>query len=462
MSGDPQCFGVLRIGNFQLALDVGCLREVVFRPEVVPLPAAGRFTLGAIRRGGHLIPLVSLTNLLLPPDDKHVAVALAVVVRSQTGELALAVDEIVKVARLDPARLCDFQAGGESGGLFPRVFHDEESGAAINVLDPDALLRIEGVRHRSPSAQTAEQQTHTARLLKLALFEVGGRLFGIDVSRVRRAIHAGELAITSLALGFVLSYWKFEDTNIPVLNLLSLLGLRELQSVRNNRRALLIEHNGLEIALAIDDVRGAIEVPETALSSLEGSGMPGAEFYGGILQAGGEQILLLNAAALLAHENVRTLAVKISRNSGESAGADQLSFVVYESGRGAVATALRDIEAIVPLPEMLPLGEPGAVFRGAFPWRGNMINVLDLGALFAKPAGALNAHHSVLIVRRATQYYGFAVASVESLELAAPRPAPSVACGDSTHMIQLASATTRRNVNILDLSRLVESVASPA
>ncbi len=345
------------------------------------------------------------------------------------------------------------------------------------LLSPDVSIPLGESRARvldvlraaaRPCASTANASSPKC---KLACFRSAGHIFALDIANVLRAIPAGENTATPIG-SFFRTYWNVDNRQLPMLNLPRFLHLPG-SAQPAAQRGLLVEHQGRQIGIEIDDVLGALEIPGSEISSVAHSGIPNAEVYGGLLRRGSDSMLVLDARALLQHEHIRNVTVaahSCSANASETG--EQQSFVVYESGRGTVASALRDIEGIIPLPQLASLGRPGAVFRGFLEWRAQSVSVLDLGAILGHPLPQLDASQSVLITRSSDELHGYVVPRVESLVMAVPQPVPPIARKDNpglTHMIQLPGEGTRRNVSVLDLltvqaptARTAPDTASPS
>lgn len=90
------------VGDLRLALEVGCVREIVRGVTPVPVPHAPADVAGIIDWRGRLIPLIDLRTrfgLAEPGPREHARV---VVVESGTRVFGLAVDKIHTIVRFDP------------------------------------------------------------------------------------------------------------------------------------------------------------------------------------------------------------------------------------------------------------------------------------------------------------------------------------------------------------------------
>ena len=368
--------------------------------------------------------------------------------------------------------------------LFPKQFWDNESSGPVGVLDVEALLRRPGVRftpHTAPQV-AASTVSDPEQFLHLALFKVEGRTFAVEVSYVRQALFGDKITPAENMGAVLFGHYLAADQQTPILRLLEFLGLPSLGGEVNPQRGLVIGNPASEagstsatVGFLIENVVGAIKAPISQLHSLAQSGLPHAPLYSGVLSNREHgYVIVLDGAALLseiqAPASLRTSSKQQAGNPVPSVvQEDRVSFLVYRTGGGTLASPLEQIEAVVPLPEFFPLGRPGDSFLGVMRWRGHNVNLFDMAALTGQPGNPGHSPKNVLIVTGGT-YYGFLVTEAESVTSTVAQPSPllsrpKLAAGLSGRnaeltgkMIQIPNGPARGNVTVLELKLLLDAM----
>lgn len=126
---------VFRIGREWCALELQSVLELVDDPDVRPIPESPPALLGVFALRGELLPLYAPGIVLGIEAEGH---ALALVMRRGNGRLALAVDDVDEVVRIELATLRNPPPGSQSDdtvvGLLLRP------GQLTTVLDARALV----------------------------------------------------------------------------------------------------------------------------------------------------------------------------------------------------------------------------------------------------------------------------------------------------------------------------------
>jgi purine-binding chemotaxis protein CheW len=140
---------LVRAGARICALDVRQVIETMRPLPVAPLPGMPSFVLGAAVIRGGAVPVVDLDAFLGP--SAGAAPRRLVLVRCGARAAALAVDEVLGVAALDPSRVTSqpLLAGGAI--------------EAVGALDRELLVVLEGARVVPPDAWRAISEREVAR-----------------------------------------------------------------------------------------------------------------------------------------------------------------------------------------------------------------------------------------------------------------------------------------------------------
>jgi purine-binding chemotaxis protein CheW len=126
------CF---RVGDGDYAIDIMRLREVVTPAPVTPVPGSPSFVEGIIELRGDFLPVVDLRRRLLTGDPGSPGRFLIVVLEGR--RVALAVDEVSEVRRVDPGdfREAPPMAIGPSSRFFRSVLKADALVALVVDLD---------------------------------------------------------------------------------------------------------------------------------------------------------------------------------------------------------------------------------------------------------------------------------------------------------------------------------------
>ncbi len=127
---------MFRIGDELFAADLASVEEAVTLPEIHHLPEMPAAMLGAFDLRGRLTPVYSPAHVLGVPL-RGVAQA-ALLVRSDTRRLGLAVDDVEDVFQVDLATVHDSPGIDDADGILLAVAHHGTELVAI--IDADALV----------------------------------------------------------------------------------------------------------------------------------------------------------------------------------------------------------------------------------------------------------------------------------------------------------------------------------
>ncbi|HSA57363.1 MAG TPA: chemotaxis protein CheW [Gemmatimonadaceae bacterium] len=126
---------VFRIGREWCGLELQAVLEVVDAPDVRPIPESPPALLGVFPLRGALLPLYAPGAVLGIPADGS---ALALVMRRRGGRLAIAVDDVDEVLRIDLSALRDPPPGVHTDDAVVGILL--RPGHLITVLDARALV----------------------------------------------------------------------------------------------------------------------------------------------------------------------------------------------------------------------------------------------------------------------------------------------------------------------------------
>lgn len=127
---------MFRIGDELFATDLASVEEAVTLPEIHHLPEMPAAMLGAFNLRGRLTPVYSPSRVLGVP--LRGAAQAALLVRSDTRRLGLAVDDVEDVFQVDLATVREAPGTDDSDGILLGVAHHGQELVAI--VDAEALV----------------------------------------------------------------------------------------------------------------------------------------------------------------------------------------------------------------------------------------------------------------------------------------------------------------------------------
>lgn len=126
---------VFRIGREWCATELQSIMELVENPEVRPIPESPSALLGVFALRGELLPLYAPGIVLGIHAEGH---ELALVMRRGNGRLALAVDDVDEVVRIDLNTLRDPPPASQTDDVVVGLLL--RPGQLVTVLDARALV----------------------------------------------------------------------------------------------------------------------------------------------------------------------------------------------------------------------------------------------------------------------------------------------------------------------------------
>lgn len=417
-------FGVLVIGDAEIAIPAAVLQEVIDRPDRIirqgPFPDC---VLGTFNLRGMAIPAVDLRKLI-GGSDEAAPTGKIVILKTAKGRLGLAVDDIADVVRVREADL--HRVGGGDDGARPPLLASlivERNGERIiQVLDIDVLIArpgvmlVEGARASHPGAAQRGWKQYL-------LFDCDGLRFCLEATAVREVIDAPRLDRT-YSLGEVYrGFLKLRGRAIAVFDLFKLLAFPEAGSPKT--KLLVLDVGGHVAALLISEVVDIRRISAEHVLALPGFGLRRPDMFDGVVAGGtaGKDAILLGHEALMRDPDVVALR-KVHDGLGDkerrhetrwSSGA-RAAYFGFRAGE-AFTAALSQVQELLPMPSRyLPLGASGGTVLGVIERRGAMVPLLDFRHLAGQPAKQPDEDTRVLLVEGPRSRFAFIVDGIDTVE----------------------------------------------
>lgn len=427
MTTDP-VYGLLRLGELDLALPLSALREVVPRPaDLAALPVVATGLVGAMGLRSLVLPVVDLRPVLGLSDDRP-AEQVVVVVAHERRVVGLVVDEVRGVTRVPDADLLPF-ATASGRLLVSHAFQLDDGAVPVSVLDAAELLALPGVPTVAEADSAPVPTTHDSlvgdRTQSLTLVRCGAQVLALGVDAIHTTIPLPEVSASLLAGGDCLGTTAHAGREVPVVDPLSLLGLTPMAASDVGAGVVLDLGSGL-VVLAVSEL---VELRAAGAGVLAVPGLAAhrPELVLGVVELAEGACLVLDGAGLKADCTLLALAA-VNTDLAASAGATGLAgarsvgggpaYVTYRAGLD-LASPLAQVAEILPYPAALTPSAAEHVL-GVVVHRGVVVPVVCLSTLLGQPP-AERGHGACLLLVASSEEEGgdqvaFAVDSLGAIE----------------------------------------------
>ncbi|GAA4375184.1 hypothetical protein GCM10023146_28980 [Nocardioides caricicola] len=468
-------YGLVGLGELDLALPLSALREVVPRPSALaPLPVSAPGLVGAMALRSIVLPVIDLR----PQLDLHDAPEnqVVVVVAHEHRMVGLVVDQVRGVARIPDADLVPF--GVATGDLLvSHAFLHGDERLPVSVLDAAQLLGLPGVPSVSDQpvavAEVTESSEESGTAPSLTLVRCGSQVLALDVDAIHTTIPLTRVDPSPLTGRDCLGTTTYAGREVAVVDPMSFVGLPALQD-DDVRAGVVLDLGVGQVVLAVTDLvelraAGAEILPVPRLAAHR------PDLVSGMLELGDGACLVLDCHGLrtdgvllaLAAVNIEVdagtattvdLAGAIAGGATGGAATGAPAYVTYVAGVG-LATPLEQVVEILPWSTSLT---PSAVadVLGTVVHRGHVVPVLSLARVLGHEPAEQGPSSCLLLVALGHEQAAFAVDSlvgIEPLEWSDPEHAGRVLehpdrAVQAAPLVRLAGST--RLVPDLDLREL--------
>lgn len=144
---------------------------------------------------------------------------------------------------------------------------------------------------------TLPAESHPARQARACVVELAGTRFAVDVRHAREVIVLDELTMIPLAPSHLLGVLNLRGSVLLLVDIRPFLGLEATRTARE-ARALVVECDGVQAALLIDEV-GGLEPLDGLEPAGDGADGRAPDFTAGRLEREGGAVTLLDVGRIL-------------------------------------------------------------------------------------------------------------------------------------------------------------------
>jgi purine-binding chemotaxis protein CheW len=448
-----QVYGVLTIGESQVALPLAGLREVIPCPQqLISLPSPAPGLLGAVDLRGHVIPVLDLRVVLGMSTERHVQQVVVVVIHDGRV-LGLLADEVGGVTTTSPESLHAMSAVGEVELLFSHSFERYEDNSVVSVLDVGAICRLPGTPlirdsdpvHGAPVPGQRPAHAHAgadagagaglkaqAQGRSILLMRCGEIGLGLEIEHVHATLPRLDVRASPLTHGICLGVVDYGGVQVPVIDPLQLMGMGVLPPDRV--QGIVLRFDVGLVVLLITEVIDIVSVNLADLMTLPPFAVRNPGFFGGVIQADelGDYLMLTSAALMDSPELLTLATFNLSENEGGQPaggradwagdpqdGQDPAASTLYltYTVTDECASPLDQVLEILPYPkDFASIGEVGGVVLGLLTHRESVVPLISLATLMGSPQQPDPAQACVLLVGAGEGTIGLVVRSLGAIE----------------------------------------------
>ncbi|WP_018680641.1 chemotaxis protein CheW [Actinokineospora enzanensis] len=424
-------YGVFAVDGKRVALPLARLREVIPAPAALdPMPTRQPAVRGAVNLRHLAIPVLSLRDLFggaAAPGPEVIVVA------AHDGHvIGLLADEILGVETVEADALFHMRTAGEHV-LFSTGF-EQADGALVSVLDFDAVTTlpdVPAVRDRGRDDVNAHRRAIDGTMRTVLLLSGGETRLCVGVDHVHSVVPDLRVTPSAVARGVCLGVAEVGEYTVAVVDTLALLGLGSLGATTSMRGVCLRLPRGM-VVLAVEDVTNVASVAAQDIMAAPASVRASMPLLAGTLSDGAVQRLVIDDAAVVADENVRSLgavtmttaaAPPVVRELSDSGRDDQSGgrkirervrpMLTFQAGIEAATDLLRVSEVIEYPADVLAVNSPE--IHGLFTHRGVAVPLIRLADVLERPA-PVGATDKVLLVGTGGDLVGFVVSALHAIE----------------------------------------------
>ena len=270
---DVQLFGSFHLGDFELALPVAVLQEVVsFPPSMTQIPLAPDYVVGLFLLRDLMIPVMDLARFLGQPGAGEPGNRRIAILKTEQTLLGVTFDRTGEMLRLSGTQIVRFESGAQATGLIEGAFHVDQR--IIQVLSAEALVGLPGIPQANSALLSlqARQQSALRKVSKVISFHVDGRHMAMPMDAIHEIVRLPELEHSVLADSACRGWFNLRNRPVPVLDLASFLGLdpswsgsSEASDDEDTRRVVVLRDNGLHLGLLVDDIDSIVAYRDNQL-----------------------------------------------------------------------------------------------------------------------------------------------------------------------------------------------------
>ncbi len=331
-------------GTRCFALPDSVVQEVVPAVGVCPLPFTPSWVAGLVNIAGRVLPQISLAHLL---GEAEAAQGELLVLQTPGAEYALRVDQALARIEVAADSIQAFASGeAQAAYVCAELQHEAQTVLLLDVQAFDHLFLPQEPAAGLPGllGRVEERAEQGDDSLSCLLFSAGAERYGMPLAEIREIADIGGWTAVPGAPAMVLGLSTLRQEPLLLVSLAQLLGLAE---ARPGRVALVLEHEGLRVALLLSQVEGMATFARQQIRPLSAAA---GDVSAVLHDAWGQVLGLLGPARLLRPERRAQWQPFMPARRAELAQEQlrMMPFLQIQLGRERLALALDEVRRILP------------------------------------------------------------------------------------------------------------------
>jgi purine-binding chemotaxis protein CheW len=458
------------LDGVEFGLDIDRVQEITPRTKITPVPGSPSFVLGVINLRGMIIPVLDsrLRFHLLPQEPTPKTRIIILDLEGQpTG---FQVDSVAEVVRIDDQTIREtppLVAGVRSDYLAGMVMAGSR---LITLIDLDRILDSSefSQRHLLSEGNSSGQGLLTvneeadelaSEEKPYVTFALGKESFGISLELVEEIIELPTITKVPDAPDYVLGVICLRDQVLPLLDLIQLLDVRDVEGIVHRDMVILLSIGEAKLGVAVDGIQEIIRVreedilpPPQTLSEHEAARMEG------VVLRTDRMVSFLKVLNVLSGEDQRKLVATEQESHTESF---DLPLVVFRLASETFALRLPQVREIIMVGMITPVPRAPSFIDGVLNLRGEVMPVIDLRDRFGLERRAATSLSRIVITSISDVWTGLIVDSVDEVKTVDERhleePPRYTSVGANAY-IQKVVRTTEGVIFLLEVQRLLSDV----
>lgn len=153
---------------------------------------------------------------------------------------------------------------------------------------------------------------------QVALFELGGETYGIDIGAVHEIIMMQPITRVPKAPFFVEGVLNLRGRVIPVVDMGKRFGLEKSDRTKHNR-IVVVDINGTTIGIIVDAVTEVLRIPNDAVEPASSIVAGDSDYILGIAKLENRMVILLDIGKVLAKDGMFADMTSLQGNTGTAA-----------------------------------------------------------------------------------------------------------------------------------------------
>ncbi|WPU63613.1 chemotaxis protein CheW [Peredibacter starrii] len=416
MKDNKSIYGSFFVGDFEIALPIESVQEVVNYPEnITPIPLAPHFFTGLFTLRGMVIPVVNLGELLglgSSGEMNHKKVAITTYHDIKIGLVFDSTHEILKVSHDDFN-----QVSYQEGSSHPVIKNILKIGERLlQVIDIENLIKVEDIPHIMSSVRIShgvqKTDTKTEKKKQAISFLIGDKKLAFPMDDIFEIIKIPKMEKGYVNYPYSRGLINLRGMMIPVMDYGHFLNHALMEASDEKQIMILTLKDDFKVGIMVDAVESIVGYYESEVLTISNLDMNQHGFYTGMLP---QNILLMKADLFLNHSEISQIIkghAKLYQNVATKArrkNTAKETFISFKI-KSEYCFPILDIREIIEFPKELtrPIGAPDYIL-GIYNLRGKAITLINLDE-----AGDYT-QKKVIIMKNDDQYVGLVVDSIENI-----------------------------------------------